>query len=180
LGHQISRNKKPATAIIPYATRGWIPYISVQSNLLLNLMGLTKINETAICTQGISEVVLDQEAMDLAYRIGKEIAVAILEKDLTYKGEKGVCPSCHDWLVRILKDRETIECPTCGVRGKLSMVGGKIRVKFEKKACADNRFRPEVLYNHYTYHIAPSKDYFLRTKEERKSKSKKYQEYLPG
>jgi len=53
-------------------------------------------------------------------------------------------------------------------------------MKFEKKAWADNRFRPDVGYNHYTYHIAPSKDYFLRTKEERKSKSQKYKEYLPG
>jgi multimeric flavodoxin WrbA len=180
LGHQIGKIKKPATVIIPYATRGWIPYISVQSNILLNVMGLTKINEAAICTQGISEVVLDQEAMDLAYRIGKEIAVAVREKELAYKGEEGVCPSCHDWLVRILKDRETVECPTCGVRGKLSMAGGKIRVKFDKKAWADNRFRPDVSYNHFNYHIAPSKDYFLRTKEERKSRSKKYQEYSPG
>ena len=180
LGHQIGKIKKPATVIIPYATRGWIPYISVQSNILLNVMGLTKINEAAICTQGISEVVLDQEAMDLAYGMGKEIAVAVREKDLTYQGEDGVCPSCHDWLVRILKDRETVECPTCGVRGKLSMAGGKIHVKFEKKAWADNRFRPDISYNHFNYHIAPSKDYFLRTKEERKSKSQKYQEYLPG
>jgi multimeric flavodoxin WrbA len=179
LGHQIGKTKKPAIVIVPYATRGWIPYISVQSNILLNVMGLTKINQAAICTQGISEVLLDQEALDLAYRMGKEIAVASREKDLTYMGEEGVCPSCHDWLVRILKDRETVECPTCGVRGKLSMVKGKIRVKFEKKALADNRFQPEVSYNHFTYHIAPSKDYFLRTKEERKSKFPKYQEYLP-
>jgi hypothetical protein len=60
------------------------------------------------------------------------------------------------------------------------MARGKIRVKFEEKGWADNRFRPEVIHSHYTYHIAPSKDYFLRTKEERKSKSQKYREYLPG
>jgi len=179
LGHQVGKIKKPATVIVPYATRGWIPYISVQSNILLNVMGLTKINEAAICVQGISEVVLDQEALDLAYRMGREIAVAIRNTDFTYTGEEGVCPSCHDWLVRILKDRETVECPTCGVRGKLSMVNGKIRVKFDKKALKDNRFDPEASYNHFTYHIAPSKDYFLRTKEERKNKFPKYQEYLP-
>jgi len=112
--------------------------------------------------------------------MGKEVALAVREKDLTYQGEQGVCPSCHHWLIRILKDQETVECPACGVRGKLSMVGGKIHVKFEEKAWADNRFRPEVSYNHYTYHIAPSKDYFLRTKEEIKSKSQKYREYSPG
>jgi len=178
LGHKIGKIKKPATVIIPYATRGWIPYVSVQSNILLNLMGLTKINEITVCTQGISEVVLDQDAMDLAYGLGKEIAVAIREKDFIYKGETGICPSCHDWLVRILKDNETVECPTCGVRGKLSIVNGKISVQFEEKAWTDSRFRPDVGYNHFTYHIAPSKDYFLRTKEERKIKTQKYKEYL--
>ena len=178
LGHKIGKIRKPATVIIPYATRGWIPYVSVQSNILLNLMGLTKINEITVCTQGISEVVLDQDAMDLAYALGKEIAVAIREKDFIYKGEAGICPSCHDRLVRILKDNETVECPTCGVRGKLSIVNGKISVQFEEKAWTDSRFRPDVGYNHFTYHIAPSKDYFLRTKEERKIKTQKYKEYL--
>jgi multimeric flavodoxin WrbA len=178
LGHKIGKIKKPATVLIPYATRGWIPYVSVQSNVLLNVMGLTKINEATVCTQGISEVVLEEEAMDLAYGLGKEIAVAIRKKDFNYKGEAGICPSCHDRLLRILKDNETIECPTCGVRGKLSILDGKISVQFEEKAWADSRFRPDVGYNHFTYHIAPSKDYFLRTKEERKMKTQKYKEYL--
>ena len=116
--------------------------------------------------------------MDLAYRMGKEVALAVREKDLTYQGEQGVCPSCHHWLIRILKDQETVECPTCGVRGRLSLVEGKISVKLEEKAGADSRFRPDVQYNHFTYHIAPSKDYFLRTKEERKLKTQKFKEYL--
>jgi multimeric flavodoxin WrbA len=180
LGHQTNKVEKPGAVIVPYATRGWIPYISIQSNLLLNLMGLQKINQIAVCTQGMSEVVLDQEAMDSAYNLGKEIALAIRKKDFTYKGENGVCPVCHDWLLRILKDRETVECPTCGIRGQLSIIDGKLNVKFEEKALADNRFLRESAYNHFTYHIAPSKDYFLRTKDERKSKSQKYREYLPG
>jgi len=36
----------------------------------------------------------------------------------------------------------------------------------------------DVSYNHFIYHIAPSKDYFLRTRDERKLKSQKYKEYL--
>ncbi len=178
LGHKIGKRKKPAAVLIPYATRGWTPYVSIQSNLLLNLMGLVKINELTVCTQGISEVVLDREAMDSAYRLGKEIALAIKNKDFTYHGEAGVCPSCHDRLIRILKDQETVECPTCGVRGKLSMANGKISIEFEEKAWSDNRFRPDTQYNHFAYHIAPSKDYFLRTKDERKALSQRYKEYL--
>jgi multimeric flavodoxin WrbA len=178
LGHKFEKIRKPAAVIVPYATRGWIPYVSFQSNILLNLMGMVKINEITVCTQGISEVVLDQEAMDSAHEIGRETAVAARNKDFTYKGDPGVCPSCHDWLFRILKDRETVECPTCGVRGKLSLREGKISVTFEEKAWADSRFRPDVAYNHFTYHIAPSKDYFLRTKEERKLKTEKFKQYL--
>jgi multimeric flavodoxin WrbA len=178
LGHKMGKIRKPAAVIVPYATRGWIPYVSFQSNILLNLMGLVKINELTVCTQGISEVVLDQEAMDSAQEIGREIAGAARNKDFTYKGDPGVCPSCHDWLFRILKDRETVECPTCGVRGKLSLREGKISVTFEEKAWTDSRFRPDVAYNHFTYHIAPSKDYFLRTKEERKLKTQRFKDYL--
>ncbi len=178
LGHKIGKIKKPASVIVPYATRGWIPYVSVQSNILLSLMGLVKINEITVCTQGISEVVLDEEAMDSAYTLGKEIAIAAKERDFTYKGEAGICPSCHDWLFRVLKDRETVECPTCGIRGKLTLQEGKINVTFDEKSLVESRFRPDVGYTHFTYHIAPSKDYFLRTKEERKLKSQKHKEYL--
>jgi multimeric flavodoxin WrbA len=179
IGHnKVGKSTKPASVIVPYATRGWIPFAFMQANILFNVMYLTKINQAAICTQGISEVVLDQDAMDLADRMGREIVTAVKTKDFTYRGEKGVCPSCHDKLLRVLSDRETIECPTCGVRGKLSVVDGKIEVKFEEKTWKDSRFRLDVSYNHYTYHIAPSKDYFLRTKEERKIKSQKYREYL--
>jgi multimeric flavodoxin WrbA len=179
IGHnKIGKPAKPASVIVPYATRGWIPYVFTQANILFNVMCLTKINQAAICTQGISEVVLNQEGMDTAARFGREIVEAVRTKDFTYRGEKGICPACHDKLLRVMSDMETIECPTCGVRGKLSLVNGKIDVKFEEKAWEDARFNLDTSYNHYTYHIAPSKDYFLRTKDERKSKSQKYREYL--
>jgi multimeric flavodoxin WrbA len=179
LSHKFDKVNKPASVIVPYATRGWIPFIYVQSNLLLKVTGLTKINEAAICTQGISEVVLDQEAMDLAYAMGEEIAVAVRDQDFTYRGEKGVCPSCHDRNIRILRDDETVECPMCGIRGKLSLVDGKIRVAFDERALAESRIlHPEVTYNHFAYHIAPSKDYFLRTRDERKVRTQKYKDYL--
>jgi multimeric flavodoxin WrbA len=178
LSHKYDKKKKPATVIVPYATRGWIPYISVQSNMLMKVLGFTKINENAVCTQGISEVVLDQEAMELAFAMGEEVALAARNQDFTYRGEAGICPSCHDRNVRILKDDETIECPTCGIRGKLSILDGKIKVEFEQKALADNRLAVDVTYNHFTYHIAPSKNYFMRTKTERKTMAKKYAEYL--
>jgi flavone/flavonol reductase len=178
LSHKFDKKEKPATVIVPYATRGWIPYISVQSNLLLRCTGFTKINETAICTQGISEVVLDDDAMDVAFKLGEEIALAVRDRDYSYRGDPGICPCCHDRNIRILRDNQAVECPSCGVRGKLSIVDGKIAVTFEPSAMLESRFRTEVTYNHFTYHIAPSKDYFMRTRKERKARTKTYADYL--
>jgi multimeric flavodoxin WrbA len=180
LSHKYDKKQKPATIIVPYATRGWIPYIFVQSHLLLKCTGFTKINEAAICTQGISEVVLDQDAMDLAFKMGEEIALAVRDQDFSYRGDPGICPSCHDRNLRILRDNKNVECPTCGIRGKLSIVDEKIKVDFEETALLESRLRQDVTYNHFTYHIAPSKNYFTRTKDERKAKTKIYAEYLKG
>jgi multimeric flavodoxin WrbA len=179
MGHnKIGKPKRPASVIVPYATRGWIPYVFVQSNIFFNVLSMTKINQQAVCTQGISEVVLDQDAIDLADRMGREIVYAIRNQDFTYKGEEGICPGCNDKLLRVLSDRKTIECPTCGVRGKLNIIDGKIDVKFEEEAWRDARFNLDTSYNHYTYHIAPSKDYFVRTRNERREKTGIYRDYL--
>lgn len=174
LGHKVNKPVKPASVIIPYATRGWIPFVMLQPNLLLGLLGMKKINQITINTQGISEAVLEQEPMEQAYNIGKELVVAIKEKDFSYRGEAGACPFCHDRLIRILKDNKSVECPLCGIRGELEVVDGKIVVKFDEKEYARSRLSPENSYNHFTYHIKPSKDYFIRTKEERKKRFKEY------
>jgi len=178
MGHKFHKPPKPATVIIPYATNGWIPHIMLQPNILLNLLGMKKINQTAILVQGMSEILLDPDSMDLAFQLGKELAVAVKEKDFTYRGEPGICPLCHDWNLRILKDQAAVECPLCGIRGTLSIVQGKIQVTFAEKDLARARFEESEVYNHYTYHIMPSRDFFLRTREERKTKLQKYKEYL--
>lgn len=178
LSHKFDKKIKPASVIVPYATRGWIPYIYVQSNLLLKCTGFKKINESAICTQGISEVVLHRDSMDMAFKMGEEVAMAVRDQDFTYRGDPGLCPCCHDRNLRVLRDDVNVECPTCGIRGKLSMIDGKIKVEFDEKAQLESRLRMDVTYNHFTYHIAPSKDYFMRTRVERKTLTKKYAEYL--
>ncbi|MFC1859883.1 hypothetical protein ACFL9U_17910, partial [Thermodesulfobacteriota bacterium] len=85
---------------------------------------------------------------------------------------------CQDWNIRILKDRKAVECPTCGIRGKLEIRDEFIEVVFDEKALSAYRFDPEVCYNHFTYHIKPSREYFLRTKDNRKAKVKLYKQYL--
>ena len=168
---------KPAVIIVPYATRGWTPYAFLQPNMLLLFLGMEVIDRALIHTQAINEVVLYDQALAKARRMGKELAKAVKRGDTSYHGEPGICPICQDRVLRILRDEETVECGVCGIRGKILIERGKIRVRFDKDAILKHRFTEENIYRHITYHIKPSRDYFTRTREITKERREQYRNY---
>lgn len=178
LAHRGTFRGKYASVMVPYATRGWIPYAMLQPNIFFGILGLHVIHREVFNVQGLAEAVHDQDAIERAHRVGNELARAIQERDPAYRSEPGLCPICQEWNIRILKDRKAVECPTCGIRGMLREQDGKIEVNFDERATGEYRFSPEVGYTHFTYHIKPSRDYFVRTKEERKAKGMRYRDYL--
>jgi multimeric flavodoxin WrbA len=178
LAHRGTLRGRYASVMVPYATRGWIPYAMLQPNIFCGILGLKVIHREAFNVQGLGEAVHDESAILKARGIGRELARAVLDRDPAYRSEPGLCPICQGWNIRILKDRKAVECPTCGIRGVLEVRDGTIEVAFHEKAQTDYRFDPEVGYNHFTYHIKPSRDYFLRTKDERKAKGMVYKDYL--
>ena len=169
---------KPAVIIVPYATRGWTPYAFLQPNMLLLFLGMEVIDRALIHTQAINEVVLYDRALIRAREMGRELAKAVKKEDTSYRGEPGICPICHDRVLRILRDDETVECGVCGIRGKMRVEGEKIRVHFDKDAILKHRFTVENIYRHFTYHIKPSRDYFTRTREITKERRERYRDYL--
>jgi multimeric flavodoxin WrbA len=169
---------KPAAIIVPYGTRGWTPYAFLQPNILLLFLGMEVIDRALIHTQAINEVVLYDQALAKARKMGKEVAKALKTGDTSYRGEPGTCPICQDRVIRILRDDETVECGVCGIRGKILVEGGKIRVRFDEDAMLKHRFTTENIYRHFTYHIKPSRDYFTRTREKTKERRERYREYL--
>jgi multimeric flavodoxin WrbA len=169
---------KPAVIIVPYATRGWTPYAFLQPNMLLLFLGMKVIDRALMHTQAINEVVLYDKTLAKAREMGKEVAKAVKTGDTSYRGESGVCPLCQDRVLRILRDDETVECGVCGIRGKILVEEGKIRVRFEEDALLKHRFTEENIYRHFTYHIKPSRDYFNRTRDITKERRERYREYL--
>jgi hypothetical protein len=136
------------------------------------------IDRALIHTQAMNEVVLYDKSLAKAREMGREVAKAIKTGDTSYRGEPGVCPLCQDRVLRILRDDETVECGVCGIRGKIFVEEGKIRVRFEEDILLKNRFTEENIYRHFTYHIKPSRDYFNRTREITKERRERYREYL--
>ena len=171
---------KPATVIVPYATRGWTPYAFLQPNILFLLLGMEVIDRALVHTQAMNEVVLYDKALAKARKMGREVAKAVKNGDTSYRGESGICPICQDRVLRILRDDETVECGVCGIRGRIAVEKGKIKVHFDKDGISNHRFTQENIYRHFTYHIKPSRDYFTRTRDTTKEKRERYREYPKG
>jgi len=136
------------------------------------------VNQLLIHVQGLSEAPLIEGALEKSRNLGRQVVQAIQSGDHSFRGEEGICPVCHDRNIRILKDMETVECPVCAVRGSLKIEDGKIRVSFTPEAIARHRWSVENLKRHFTYHLKPSKDFFLKTKMQRKDAAQKYRDYL--
>lgn len=166
---------KPAVIIMPYATRGWTQYAFLQPNLLLGQLGMSVIDRALVHTQGMSEAIAHPEGLERVYDMGRELATAVKTGDKTYRGEPGVCPICHDRLIRIHRDNETVECGTCGMTGSLSIEEGKIRVQFPEEQIEWIRSGAS---GHAAYEILPSKDYFRKLKPLLKEGREKYRQYL--
>ena len=166
---------KPAVIIMPYATRGYIQYALLQPNILLRQLGMRVIDRALVHTQGMSEAIAHPEALERVHGMGKAVAAAVKTGDMTYQGEAGVCPICHDRIILIHKDKETVECGTCQITGKLSIEDGKIKVHFSEEQLEWIRSGRS---GHAAFEILPSKDYFRKLKPALQEGREKYRNYL--
>ncbi len=168
---------KAGGVIVPYATRGWTQNVFQQTNTWLLAMGLKIIDQRLIHVQGLREAPIFEKSIESAHELGKNVAKAIKSGDYSYQGEQGICPVCHDRNLRILKDMQTVECPVCAVRGKVSLKEGRINIVFSQEDISRNRWTEENLRRHFSYHLKPSKDFFIKTKDKRKKLIQKYKDY---
>ena len=66
MAHRGTLRGKYASVMVPYATRGWIPYAMLQPNILFAILGFHVIHRAAFNVQGLAEVVHDEEALQSA------------------------------------------------------------------------------------------------------------------
>jgi multimeric flavodoxin WrbA len=101
---------------------GFPPMMKVIGNYRANKMGTT------------ANPILDAELMANIKEMGRQTAEAYGKKDENIKwfGEEGVCPVCHNNLLTV-NGTTTVECPVCGIEGKLSVEGDKVHVTFSKE-----------------------------------------------
>ncbi len=78
--------------------------------------------------------VLDDDLMARVHEMGKQTAEAFFkdDKDMEWYGPEGTCPVCHQDLLMV-NGTTTVECPICGIEGKISIEGDKLKVDFPKE-----------------------------------------------
>lgn len=83
---------------------------------------------------------LDKKLIADIHEMGKQTAEAFNKADdeIKWFGEEGTCPVCHQNLL-MMNGTTTVECPICGIEGKLSVDGDNVKVEFSEKQQARAR-----------------------------------------
>lgn len=88
-----------------------------------------------------------RQCQDLGKAVAESIGKPYDEVD-TWVGPEGVCPVCHNDLISV-NGTTTVECPVCGIRGKLSVDGDKVNVTFSDEEKKRARNTIPGIYEHY-------------------------------
>lgn len=108
-------------------------------------------NYDAHCMGTIGNPILDHKLMSEINELGKCTVEAYgkLDEEIEWFGSKGTCPVCHQNLLTV-NGTTTVECPICGIEGKISIDGDILNVSFSKEQQARARGTFEGLREHTT------------------------------
>ena len=127
----------------------WVGFVSVGGALTRNwtAMGIPNFRMFAASTcwnvvgqmdvwgmGGKGMPIFDEELMQQAADFGRHMAASLGKEDdeLTWFGEEGVCPVCHNSMITVGKTT-AIECPICGIRGKIAIENDEVKVTFSEE-----------------------------------------------
>jgi hypothetical protein len=80
----------------------------------------------------------NEEVMNRMTRLGGHISEALISgnewEKHQWRGDKeGVCPVCHCDLLTVKHSENKVDCPVCGIEGRLSIENNEIKVVFLRK-----------------------------------------------
>jgi len=94
--------------------------------------------------------VLEDDLMDRTTKLGQHLAnsIGMPYDQVEWMGDEGICPVCHNSFVTIGKTTD-IECPICGIAGKISIENNEVKVTFSKEEQKRARDTLAGLTEHY-------------------------------
>ena len=154
---------------MPIASMGVMEYIGGFNRIVDHLD--VKFNPS------VGAVLLDNAAMSRAYKLGENIADALKTAGtgkVAFKGDQGVCPTCHTRLIEIREDG--IFCPMCETIGEAALENGKLKINFTDEALGKNRWG-EWGRRLHGENVMKGHKKALASKDEISAKRKEYADY---
>ncbi|MEN8141408.1 MAG: flavodoxin family protein [Thermodesulfobacteriota bacterium] len=160
---------KAAAILVSHSKRGWTDRVFPQITSWLRGLGVHVVNQSLFHSQYPSEVLLYRDQLEKAHAMGQGLVRALREKDYTFQGKEGLCPLCHDNVIRIRPGRGEAECADCHIPATLTVADdGGIKVTFAPEALAQDRYRSESMARHFSYHSKPALAYTRATRKRAK------------
>lgn len=126
-------------------TKNWLSFMLPTMYEFTMSMGIDVIDTYEYHGAMAHEHVIGNDAvMARMESLGQHIAEAVMAEDeaerVRWRGEhEGVCPVCHCDLLTVLHDKNRVECPVCGIEGRLELKGAEIDVCFDAQQIQRSR-----------------------------------------
>lgn len=134
-------------------TKNWVSFGLPLMHILCFPAQIKVVDQMNVYNMGsVGSPLLDNELMDRVARLGHNVASAIGKKheEVEWRGEEeGTCPVCHGDMLTV-NGTTTVECPLCGIYGKLSIEGDKLKVSFSDAEKKRSRLNFDGKLEHYT------------------------------
>lgn len=159
---------KPAVGIVTHGVKGWEGISKPMMSLFLLALGYKIVDLIVATCQGPGEILFNEAVIKRCYEAGLRLA----NRDFEYKGEKSICPVCHNNILEV-KGLEVM-CPLCEIKGHIVIEDGKLGVKFDNPD--NHRWTEENVRKHFENNVLPSGPRFLSLREKIKEMLKRYKE----
>ncbi len=133
-------------------THNWVAFGLPTLHLLSVSQCLKAVGHIDAYDQGrTGSPLLDKGLMKMCGDLGRTVTQSIgkpYSEVNDWVGPKGLCPVCHNTLLDFM-DGVRVECPTCGIRGTVSIVDGELKVSWPESEPLRARNTEVGVYEHY-------------------------------
>lgn len=133
-------------------TQNWVSFGLPMMHLVCFSSHIKVVDQMDVYDMGrTGSVLLNQDLMDRAGKLGQNL-ISVIGKDrdlVSWMGDnEGTCPVCHCDLLTV-NGTTTVQCPVCGIYGKLSVDGDKVRVAFSEAEQKRSRLNYDGKHEHW-------------------------------
>ena len=139
---EVTNKKNKIGATITIGGTDWTNYGNAIGNLItMSFCGgyqaiVDSMNVGFVCSSGA--VLLDDRLTARAYKLGENVAEAMMTGKVEYKGPDSICSNCNGNLLEY-RDGE-LWCPSCECKADFEIINGKLKVSFSRDSISHNRW----------------------------------------